>query len=162
MDEGKKITRYIELVYSEKSELNKIQDLEERKKTACHKAGLKYDDPKVKDIINLKNKDVNVEIFDHLRSHNSNKYILLICNQHLFWEQMQQLMEPLKPVQGGDTESYLKEQNLKNTISEKAEELLDRINNLRADIFKDAETSKMADNIIKFQRPEDRLKKKAS
>ena len=50
----KNVQTYIELVYSEKSELNHIADLEERKKTACEKAKLDYEDAKTQDIIHMK------------------------------------------------------------------------------------------------------------
>lgn len=154
---AKNISQYIELMYSEKSELNQIQDLEERKKTACAKAKLNYDDSAIQEMIHLKNKDVNEQIFNFTKQNNSNKYILLISNQHLFWEQMQQLMEPLKVAKDED-DNLLKDINLKNTISEKSESLLQRIDNLYKEIYKDIDVIEMAGEKIRLMRPEMRLK----
>ncbi len=153
---GKSIEQYIQLIYSQDSPLNKVQDLEERKKLACEKAKLPYDDPKTKEIIHLKNPNVNEAIFSHLRLSNPNKFILLIANQHLFWEQMQKLMEPIKA-----DEDMLKETNLKNTISKNAEELLERIDKLSLDVFKDVETVTMGTTKVRMMTPELRLKEKA-
>lgn len=152
---AKNVQQYIDLVYSEKSPLNHIGDLEERKKTAAAKANLDYNDPKTKEILHLQNEDVNIAIFEHLRRKASNKYILLLANQQLYWEQMQKLMQPLK---GTDDDSSLKEVNLKNTISEKSEQLLERIEKLYLQIFKDQAIIDVASEKIRMKRPEERLK----
>jgi hypothetical protein len=152
------VAKYIELVYSERSELNHVDDLEERKKTACQKAKLNYEDPKTQEIIHLKNDKTNIAIFDYLRLHAPNDYILLIANQQLFWEQMQKMMQPLK---GTDDDSCLKEVNLKNTISEKSEDLLQRIEHLKVKIFKEEAIQRLASDKIRTLRHEERLKKQA-
>lgn len=156
---AKNVQQYIELVYSEKSDLNHIADLEERKKVACDKVKLDYSAEKTKEIIHLKNEDVNTAIFEYLRKKGSNKYILLLANQQLYWEQMQKLMEPLK---GTDDDSSLKEVNLKNTISEKSEHLLERIEKLYLQIFKEQAVIEIASGRIRAQRPEERLKMQKS
>lgn len=79
---------------------------------------------------------------------------------------MQMLMEPLKKVteegktEMVDDEAMLKRINLKNTISEKSEALLESINQLRAKVFIGEAEQEMADKKIRIMRPEDRLKKK--
>jgi hypothetical protein len=153
---GKNIEQYIHLVYSDKSELNRIQDLEERKKVACEKAKLKYDDNL--DMIHMKDDKVNEAIFDFLRKQTPNKFILLISNQHLFWEMQQKLMKPLK-ADDDDEESCLKEVNLKNTISEKSDSLLERIEKLYKDVFRDTESVSMAVTKVRALTPEAVLKK---
>ncbi len=164
---SKNIAQYIRLVYSENSELNSIADLEERKKKACDKAKLDYKSESVQKIIHIKDKQVNDMIFEHCEKTCTNEMYLLLADQHLFWEQMQILMEPLKKIaEDGNTEAVddevmLKRTNLKDAISQKCEKLLERINSRRLLIFKGEQESKMADERIRITRPEDRLKKKS-
>lgn len=162
---SKNISQYIELVYSEKSELNSIQDLEERKKTACEKAKLDYADPDIQRMLHIKDKQVNDKIFAFCERQCPNEFYLLISKQHLFWEQQQILMEPLKKVledgktQEVDDEQMLKRINLKNTISEKSETLLESINLLRSKIFTGEQEHKMAEEKIRALSLEQRLQK---
>lgn len=153
----KNIQQYIELVYSERSELNSIQDLEERKRKACEKAKLDPAEASIQDIMHMKDKMVSEQIFEYLRQQNSNEFILLISDQHLFWELMQRNMKPL--AEGGEDE--LKDLDLKTKISEKSEGLLARIDARYKKIFKgDAEQS-VATKVIQ-KTPEQRLKGKKS
>jgi hypothetical protein len=165
---GKNIDQYIQLVYSEKSEFNQIPDLEERKKSACIKAKLDYQSESVQKIIHLKDNKVNQMIFDFCRTQFPNEFILLISKEHLFWEQMQLLMEPLKKVtEDGatlevDDEAMLKRINLKNTISEKSDKLLESITELRSKLFTGEKEQHMAQEKMRIMRPEERLKKKSA
>lgn len=164
----KNIDQYIALVYSEKSEFNQIPDLEERKKKACQKAKLDYQAEHIQRIIHLRDEKVNELIFNFCRNQFPNEFILLISKEHLFWEQMQLLMEPLKKVteEGTtlevDDEAMLKRINLKNTISEKSDKLLESIMELRKKLFTGEEEQHMAQEKIRIMRPEERLKKKSA
>jgi len=155
---SKNIQSYIELVYSEKSELNIIADLEERKRTACQKAKLDPAAEDVKLILQMRDKTVNEQIFEYLRQQNSNEFILLISDQHLFWELMQRNAKPM--AEGIDAE--LKDLDLKTKISEKAEQLLERIVLRRNKIFKGDAEDKMAEDKIRILSPEQRLKQRKS
>ncbi len=164
----KNIQQYIELVYSEKSQLNIIENLEERKKKACEKAKLDYLSESVQKVIHIKDKEVNALIFDYCRTTCSNEFYLFMADQHLFWEQMQLLMEPLKKItEDGkteeiDEEAMMKRTNLKDTISKNCEKLLERINARRISIFKGLAESDMAADKIRVMRPEERLRKKSA
>lgn len=155
---SKNIEQYIELVYSEKSDLNKIVDLQERKKQACIKAKLNFNDESVQLIVNMKDEKVNPRIFDYLTSQNSNDFILLLSDQHLFLQMQQRLMEPLAQTQ--NTDSDLKDLDLKTKISEKSESLLERMKLRYSKIFKGDHEQEFAIQKIRLMRPEERIKKK--
>jgi hypothetical protein len=159
----RKTLKYISLLYSKDSELNKISSLDERKKEACKKAGLDY--AKSQDIINLKDKKINREIFDFLSSENPNEYVMLISDQQLFWEMQHIKMEPLDRGTGSnllDDESILKSINLKNTVSAKSEELLERINRTYEKIYNHKDEIEMAKQHLRLMRPEERVKKNSA
>lgn len=163
------INKYISLVYSKESPLNKYQSIMDRKLRAAEDIGWNVSDKEVDDIIKLKNKDVNRMIFDYLKDTSSNKFALLISNQEFFWELQQRLMKPLsssyKDNNGKssdvdiDDESMLKSINLKNTISEKSDALLERIEKQYKEVFLDKEEIDMAIKEIKHISPESRIKK---
>jgi hypothetical protein len=157
---SKNIEQYIELVYSEKSELNTVQDLQERKKQACAKAKLNFNDEAVQLIVTMKDEKVRAKIFDYLVSQNSNDFILLVSDQHLFWQMQQRLMEPL--AQTTNTDSDLKDLDLKTKISEKSESLLERIKMRYRSIFKGESEQEIGAQKIRLMRPEERLKKKTA
>jgi hypothetical protein len=158
----KNVEQYIQLVYSEKSELNQVQDLEDRKKQACQKAKLNYDLPEVQDIIHLRNEAVNEKVFEHLRTQNRNDYILLVSDQHLFWEMQQRQIEPLDRPVNNDKDTVLKDLDLKTKLSEKSDQLLVRIKSRYKDVFGENEEVEMASKKIRLMRPEDRLSSKKS
>ena len=85
--EKNKVLAYIELMYGQKSELNKIQDLKERKKTAMSIAKLNPEDEAMQDVMEMKNDTVNDLIFYYRGMfQNSNQYDLLSSKQQLFWD----------------------------------------------------------------------------
>jgi hypothetical protein len=155
---SKNIDQYIELVYSEKSDLNKIIDLQERKKQACAKAKLNFNDEAIQLIVNMKDEKVNIRIFEYLTTQNSNEFILLLSDQHLFLQMQQRLMEPL--AQTANTDSDLKDLDLKTKISEKSESLLDRMTSRYLKIFKGSAEQDFATQKVRLMRPEERIKKK--
>lgn len=157
----KKTLKYISLLYSKDSELNKISSLDERKKEACKKAGLDWD--KSQDIVNLKDKKINREIFDFLSSENPNEYVMLVSDQQLFWEMQHIKMEPLDRGAGEkmlDDDQILKNMNLKNTLAVNDEKLLEKIMRTYEKIYKTPAEIEMAQEQLRMMRPEERIKKK--
>lgn len=152
----RKTLKYIQHLYSKDSELNKIASLDERKKEACKRAGLDWE--KSQDIVNLKDKKINREIFDFLSSENPNEYVMLVSDQQLFWEMQHIKMESLD-TDKADEESILKSINLKNTISAKSEELLERINRTFEKIYNHKDEIEMAKQQLRIMRPEERVKR---
>jgi len=152
----RKTLKYIQHLYSKDSDLNKIASLDERKKEACKRAGLDWE--KSQDIVNLKDKKINKEIFDFLSAENPNEYVMLVSDQQLFWEMQHIKMESLD-TEKADEESILKAINLKNTISAKSEELLDRINRTFEKIYNYKDEIEMAKQQLRIMRPEERVKK---
>lgn len=166
-----KLMKYIELVYSKESPLNKHQSIMDRKLHAIEEVGWNSSDKEVDDIVRLKNKEVNKKIFDYLKESSSNKFALLISNQEFFWELQQRLMKPLASSYNSgdkssdvevDDESMLKSINLKNTISEKSDALLERIEKQYREVFLEKDEIDMAAKEIKMSKPEDRIKRRSA
>lgn len=143
------IEKYIELMYSQKSALNKIEDLNERKMQAVTKAKLNPEDPEIKNIMELKNEKVRVKIINYLNKNNSNLFVKLISDQQLFWNMQQRLMKPLED--DDDTSKLM-------AISEKSEELVERIEKNYQKLYGQSELVEEAKNVIRMISPEQRLK----
>ncbi len=163
LDKGKdksKIEKYIQLVYSKESELIVIQDFNARKIKACVQVGLDPDQPASKEIMELASDDIRSQVFEYLKSSSPLNYIQYSSDLQLFWEIQARKMRPLADT--NDDELALKNLNLKTTMSQKSEELLDRINKLAREVFQGEEEMKMAeDRIRKLPTAEQRLKKQA-
>jgi hypothetical protein len=144
------IQKYIELMYSQESALNHIEDLAERKIQAAIKAKLDPNDPDVKNIMNLKNKKVTTDIINFLNKNNSNAYIKLISDQQLFYRMQRQLLEE---DEDADSEKLMK-------ISERSEELVERIDKSYAKIYKEKEVIEEATKTIRMATPEQRLRER--
>ena len=162
------IKKYIELVYSQESELNKIENLADKKKTAMEKVGIDPKSDVAQSIMLLKNKDVTPKILAYMEANNSNKCALLNSRRQLFWELQERLMKPLtSSYKNGETEievddeALLKAVNLKTTISDKAEELIKGIERLQSEIYIGKEETEAAD-MKRLGRLEDRIKNKST
>lgn len=153
------IDKYIELMYSETSDLNKIEDVGERKKAAAKGAGLDITDKETLDIMHLQNEKANNRIFNYLSKTQSNNYIALTSDQQLFWEIQFRKMSPLDTT---DDEVMLKNINLKTTMSIKSQELLERIDALYRRIYKHEPEMKMAQKQVRMLSPEQRIVRKTS
>lgn len=156
----KNVKKYIELMYTKDSELNKIQNLDERKKVACEKAGLDFE--KSQHIVLLTDKDVREQIFKFLEANSPNEYMMLVSDEQLFVDMQHMKMEPLQLKDGENTvddDRRLKNMNLKNTLSENSEKILDRINRTREKVYKDPEIIEASKDKIRMLKPEERLKK---
>lgn len=157
----RKTLKYIQYLYSKDSDLNKIASLDERKKEACKRAGLDWE--KSQDIVNLKDKKINREIFDFLSSENPNEYVMLVSDQQLFWEMQHIKMEPLDRGAGEkmlDDDQILKNMNLKNTLAVNDEKLMEKIMRTYEKIYKTPAEIEMAQEQLRMMRPEERIKKK--
>lgn len=130
-----KIIHYIELLYSEKSELNQINDLTERKKSACRKANI-TDVKLAESLMNLSDDPLTALIFHYLSSQNSNKYTQLCADQQTLWEMQQEI---LKPIDGDSKDERLKAVEYKDKVSIRCHDLLRRINQSYSDIYKEEE-----------------------
>lgn len=78
--EDDSLRRYVELMYSEGSELNKVENLEERKQLACKMAGLDPISPFVKSMMEMTNPKTNVQIINYLNKNNTNLYVKLMSD----------------------------------------------------------------------------------
>lgn len=150
-----KILSAIDLLFNKKSELNKIQNIEERTKEACRQAGLKsteiLDDDQVKDLI-----------FHYLSYfQNSNEYQLLINDQQLFWHLQREMMKPV-PTDKDEIEDYY---DFKLKISKQSADLLVRITLRFNNLYNAEEIGKpiveMIEEKMRVLRPEDRVTKQS-
>lgn len=147
--EKDKVIRYIELMNSKSSELNKIENIEERKKTACEQAGLKMapEDEGYKKLVVY-----YLNYFQH-----NNKYSLLRTREEMLIEALVSLSEPLLPSK--DEDKRLKNVKLKGDLDLLCERLVNGIESLYKEIY--AELSEVAKEEMRVSlSPEQRLKNK--
>lgn len=146
-----KILTAIDLLFNKKSELNKIQNFDERKKEACKQSGLKsielLDEEKVKDLIFY-----YLSYYQH-----SNEFQLLINDQQLFWALQKEMMKPVP------TEEIEDAYDFKLKISKQSAELLNRIKIRMADLYNvdqvGQDTIELIEDKIRVLRPEERVTK---
>lgn len=148
-----KLIKYIEILYSKTSELNKVDDLSDRKKEACKRSGLTYDEEA--DYITLK-KDSPVAhlIYCYLSYFcHSNKFHNLVANQQLFWR-----MQNIMMTNDEDLDQALK-------MSKESEALLSRIQRQLSELYGSNDMIELAEMEIRkevvMRSPEDRVKKSA-
>lgn len=146
--EKEAVLKYIPLIYSKDSKLQKIENLEERKKQAAKQAGLED-----LTILELKNKEVNKLIIDYLSEEFNLKFTLLITKLELLWTLIKKLREPMED---GEIADQVK---LKGVLDEMCDRLEASCTKLIAEIY----TSEMKDTameVVKMSlRPEERLVK---
>jgi len=143
------IQKYIELVYSQTSLQQKIEDLNERKIEAAKKAKLNPDDLETKKIMSLKNEKVRKAIVDYITKNNSSRFIKLIADQQLFWSMQEKLM---KPLEDDDDGAKLM------SISEKSQDLLERIEKNYKALFEEQELQEEGKKVVRMISHEERLK----
>lgn len=146
----KNVQKYIELVYSEKSKLNEIIDLTDRKLEACNIAKLDSKSPEVVAIMEMKDETVSPKIIDYLIANNSYEFTLLLADQHLFTTQIKQMLDPTIDIM------------IQNKLSENSDKLLLRIKARMQLIFQGDAESKLAGDKIRIMRPEDRIRQKSA
>lgn len=146
-----KIFLFIESLYSLKSPLNQIDNLEERKLEACQIAKLNPQDEEVKAIMALKNDKVLELIFYYIEvCENNNVFSSLLARQQLFSNIQREIMNAT------DVEKALK-------LSEKSDQLRDNIKNDYAELYEKTggkELVEKAQKMVRVVRPEERIKKK--
>lgn len=140
-----KIIQYVELMYSEKSELNQINDLTQRKRKAIEESGI-TDHDLIESLVNLSNDDLNLIIFEYLTRQNSNKYTQLCADQQLLWEMQQEI---LKPIEGDSKDERLKAVEYKDKVSIRSTDLLRRINQVYSEIYRNDEEIAVAVRTIR-------------
>ncbi len=145
-----KILDYIERLYSLKSPLNQIDNLDERKLEACQMAKLNPKDEEVKAIMALKNKDVLDLIFYYIEvCENNNVFSSLVSRQQLFSNLQREIM-------GTDVKQALE-------FSNKSDQLRSQIEKDYAELYEKTggkELAEKAQKLVRVVRLEDRLKKK--
>lgn len=147
------LLKFIVAMYSKESDLNKIDDLTDRKKEACRRSGLTYF-PEADYITLKKDSDVSHLIYCYLSYfiHN-NKHHNLMANQQLFWRMQRSMMEHTEE---GDLDEAIK-------MSEKSEQLLSRIQRQLSEIYGSIDAIDMAEMEIRrefsIKSPEERVKK---
>jgi hypothetical protein len=151
-----KILAYIELMYDQKSELNKIQDLQERKEAAMVMAKLSPQDEEMKQIMAMKNEEVNELIFHYLTFYQNNIRYQKYCSDLQFlWYMMNQLMKPFD-APDGDNERQIKTRAL---MSMECDNLIARLEHAKSDIWGTDDVKAMAEHKVKAMlSPEKRLK----
>jgi hypothetical protein len=87
-----KFKKFVELLYSFKSELNHIQDLELRKKRACELSGLPWNAEATQKIVNLEDQPAVDVIIDYLQRENPYEYSQLIASQEALFKIQRRMM----------------------------------------------------------------------
>lgn len=154
----KNLQQYIDLVYSQKSPLIHIINLDERKKKACNQLKIDPKSEGFKKIIELQDEKSRDIIIDYLCKNETNEFMNLMSDQQLFLDIQYLKMTPLTVTD--DEEKMLKAMNLKTTMSLKAEELLTRMNVSYVKIFKGDAEIKEAKKKVNWTSLEQRIKKR--
>jgi hypothetical protein len=154
-----KVIKYIELLYSKESPLNNIQNLGDRKVEACKQAKLNPHDTYVKEIMDLKNKDVFGLIFCYLSTfNNDNEFHLLMTDQQLLWSIQKILMTP---VETEDEDELMDKYKKRAELSKTSDELSKRITRRLSEIYTQEDVREEATNFIRqMKTPEQRIKEK--
>lgn len=154
-----KISKYIEALYSEGSELNHIQDLQQRKIQAAKQAGLDPEEESVKAVMALTDKNTNTIIFNHLTQTQSNDYIILMAKQQLLWELQRDVMLP--PIVTDDPKQRQEDRKLRLQLNKELTEIHEEVDQLYRKIFKHEDVAKVSQGIIRMMTPEQRIKRQA-
>lgn len=144
-----KLLSYIEKMNSKESALNRIENLEERKKAALKECGLQSisEDEAFKKLVVY-----YLSYFQH-----NNKYTLLRTREELLQEVMENMRESLEKTP--DEDKKLKNVKLKGDLDQLAERLVEGCEKLYKEIY--GELAETARDVIKVSiSPEQRLKKK--
>ncbi len=146
-----KILDFIEALYDQKSPLNQIDNLDDRKLEACQIAKLNPKDDEVKAILALKNADVLELIFYYIEvCQNNNVYSSLMSRQQLFSNLQRDIMTATDVKKALD-------------LSDRSDQLRDQIKSDYAELYEKVggkELVEKAQKMVRVVRLEDRLKKK--
>lgn len=151
-----KLLNYVEAMYSQKSDLNKIHDLDERKELACIRCGLKSSD--VQRLIDMEDDDFSEVIFYYHTANSSLKFMGLCTDHQLYWRIQKTINSPIP--EGADVENVLKKRADLSTISR---DLAARIDMVHSEIFATKDVAEYAERAIReMLTPEKRLKMNGS
>lgn len=146
-----KVLKYIELMFNKSSNLIKIENMDERIRVACGKAGIKPEDHV--NLISLKKDSQEAHLVFVYLSHyqNNNKFHNLLAAQLLLWRMQRMMME----TDASDMEQALK-------WSKESEGLSNRIDNMMSELYGAPTVVEMATTetrkVIALPRPEDRIR----
>lgn len=140
------IKKYIELVYGKESDLNKIENIEERKKIAAEQCGIEVPD----------RSKIGKQVILFMREMNHNRHSLLVTKEELFMESLEVLREPLAETK--DDDKRLKNIKLKGDLNELCNRLEEEIEKLRISLYTE-EYKEEAKRVVSI---EERLSKKSS
>lgn len=147
-------------MYDQKSKLNKVQNLQERKEEAAKKAKMDITKKPIQDIMDMKNEDVNRLIFYYLSyfQHN-NRFDLLMSDQQLFWNIQKILKDPIED--GLTKEQIVEEIDTRAALSKRGHEIQARIDYLYSEIYGGDMEEIAQMEVRKMLTPEIRLKQLA-
>jgi len=149
--EKPKILKYIELMYSKGSDLVKVEDMDERKKLACIKAGIKPDDHQ--DLVNLTKESAESNLVFIYLSYfqNNNKFHNLIASQQLLWR----IHKIMMTADDSNIDQAIK-------LGKESDSLCNRIDQLMSEIYGAQEVKEVAATevrkIVLTKTPEQRIK----
>jgi hypothetical protein len=143
-----KILKYIKAMYNHQSDLNKIENLEDRHKAACEKASISPKEEVMIEIFELKNDIVNMVIHEYMITQNPIRYYYLLTSQRMFW-QLQLLING--PVNFElSREEQKQEWKMRSELADKCEALIPRIDRLKSEIYMTKEfVVKVADHEVR-------------
>lgn len=151
-----KLLNYVEAMYNQKSDLNKIHDLEERKEQACLRCGLKSDD--VRSIIDMEDDAFNEVVFYYHSINSSLKFMGLCTDYQLYWRIQKTINSEIKDKE--DVENILKKRADLSIISR---DLAARIEIIQGEIFTTKDVAEYAEKAIReMLSPEKRIKMNGS
>lgn len=152
-----KILLYLELMYAVGSELNKIDNLEERKLTAAKRADL--DGEVMQTIFSEEDKDFQELRHKYLSEFQfHNKYQNLITYQQMLWNVQRAAMNNMVTSDDDAVRKFVDSRDKTTDLMEKLEGLCAR---LFSEIYGDGKTIEIAkENIRQAMSPEERMKTK--
>lgn len=155
-----KILNYVQALYHRNSELNNIQNLQDRKLAACAAAKLNPRDPQVIDIMDLKNEEVNWIIDTYLGLYqNSNAYHQLQMDQEMLWRIQRLLLSPIETL---EEDELIKKYQKRAELAETGDTISRRINRSISEIYTTPDVQEVATTHIRqMKRIEERIKERA-
>lgn len=149
-----KLIEFIQLMYSQKSELNKINNLDDRREAACKKVKIDYNNPYFKSIIEGDDQEFNDLVFHFHVTQSSLKYHSLCTDLQLFWRIQKVINDPID--EDKDIETVLKK---RSELSDLSQQLRIRVDALKSEIFATNDIIEHAERKIReMLTPEKRLK----
>lgn len=146
------ILKYVDLVCAKTSDLNTIENWEERHKAALAKS--KWSGTEDKKLL----EQVDELIFYYLSYYQgNNEFALLLSREQLFSQMLEAMRDPL--AQTTDEGKYLKNIEIKGKIDDLLDSLLVRIKAQRSAIY-GVHEEKMVSRVKKVMTPESRLRGK--